>query len=406
MKKCMHELLVERNQLEFQNKLQTEMKKHNIDTLFLLRPENIFYATGYRVLTSYAPGMPTGVSIAVVPSEGNIKLLVNSLEKEAAMTQTSEFVDTEIFPSWVFIDDGTEQEEVPESIDPFGAIKLALSHSKGTIGLEKKSLTSSLASFLDKEIGNENIIDATSAIMNCRIVKTNWEIKMLKHAANHSEKVMKTVMKEVKEGMTCAEIENLLKYYGAKYDDLNSSIADIFVNTYGPYYYNSGLPRGYKVKNGDLIKFDGGFVHLGYYSDFARTFVVGNEVGEFEQKVFESLYKANELGVSMLKPGVKMNDIYNAVRASVESDGVIPQYKRGHVGHSIGVSPMLEEYPQIAPNIECELKENMVISLETPYACDGREGKHFGMNLEDTFVITKDGYERLTNMPDSLIVSY
>ena len=87
---------------------------------------------------------------------------------------------------------------------------------------------------------------------------------------------------------------------------------------------------------------------------------------------------------------------------AVEQSRLIPKYPRGHMGHSIGCSAGPEEFPQISPNNDRILQENMVVCLETPYSGAGDAPVHGGFNLEDTHLITKDGHESFTTMPDNI----
>ena len=104
----------------------------------------------------------------------------------------------------------------------------------------------------------------------------------------------------------------------------------------------------------------------------------------------------------MLKPGVAMRDIYHAIREEVEKSSLVPKYPRGHMGHSIGSGVGPEEYPTIAPGTDYVLEPNMVVCLETPYSGTGNAPVCGGFNLEDTHVITTDGHESFTTMPDNI----
>lgn len=57
------------------------------------------------------------------------------------------------------------------------------------------------------------------------------------------------------------------------------------------------MPRGYTLRDSDIIKFDVGFTHLGFQSDIARTYAVGGVAGDREQQVYDILYRANRLAV-------------------------------------------------------------------------------------------------------------
>ena len=156
------------------------------------------------------------------------------------------------------------------------------------------------------------------------------------------------------------------------------------------------------MQEGDVIKFDVGYQYLGYWSDIARTYAVGGKASDEVLEVFETLYRANRMGVEMLRPGMPMKEIYRAIRENVETSRLIPKYPRGHMGHSIGCGWGPEEYPTISPVTEYILEPNMVVCLETPYSATGQAPVTGGFNLEDTHVITADGHDSFTTMPDNI----
>src|SRR5699024_6595977 len=100
-KSVLHPLLKGRNQLEFQRKIQTSMDSSDIDFLIILKPENVFYATGY-----YPSAI--GLSIATISLDGDVKLIVSELDGEVANSLTSEHVEVKEYPTWVYLDDGTK----------------------------------------------------------------------------------------------------------------------------------------------------------------------------------------------------------------------------------------------------------------------------------------------------------
>jgi hypothetical protein len=50
--------------------------------------------------------------------------------------------------------------------------------------------------------------------------------------------------------------------------------------------------------------------------------------------------------MEILNPGVKMSELYAVARAEVEKSPLILVYARSLVGHSISVTPMLEDEPK------------------------------------------------------------
>lgn len=411
-----HPVLAKRDQNAILGKLQKIMQDKNIDALIVFRPENLFYVSGYYPKISNNVGT-VGVNLAVVPSEGPSKLVVSTLELEGAMESASEDVEVTSYPSWVFIDDGTEETrkaKVGDHIDAFSGIRRAVDLVKtlpkhGTIGVEMSFLTYALHEELGKLVAaidpEIKVVDSVSQVFNkARMIKTPWEIDMLRIAAQHDERTMYRVAQDVKQGMMCAEIDNLMNRYGYEEDKLFTADKNLFAaEAAGPYFGLSGIPRGYEIKEGDIVRFDGGFKHLGYVSDLARCFVVGDKPEPLAVEIYDTLVESFHRGIELLKPGTVMKDIYHTMVDYVETSACIPFYPRGHMGHSVGMNEGLEEWPQISPNMEVELQPGMVVCVEAPIWTNGRS-EHFGaFSIEDTFAITEDGCERFTHANESLI---
>lgn len=405
---CIHPRLAEREHELIQSKLRRSMAENGLDALILTRCENVLYATGYQSTIAYAGGVPSGVVMAVLAPDGSCHLITSSLERHAAAALTPDSVTVSDFPSWVFIDDGSvsSRREGTAHVLPFAASQIALdiirsSKPDATIGIEAGVVTHPMWTYLTQNGGDTRLKDATAAIMNSRMIKTPWEIGMLRHAAQYTEKAMHRLAAEIEPGMYPADIENRMLVIGRGADVERMISGQIFVYAFGPYYSLSGTPRHYRLQRGDIVKMDGGFVQLGYISDLARTCAAG-EADDASKRVFEALYKGFERGIELIGPGIRFCDLYAEVRRTVEGTGVIPYYGRGHVGHSIGISPLLEEFPQISPDCALEMAPGMVVSFELSYF--GAQGAPAvgGFNTEDTFVITEKGCERFTNAPKSL----
>ena len=76
----------------------------------------------------------------------------------------------------------------------------------------------------------------------------------------------------------------------------------------------------------------------------------------------------------------------------------LPNYSRGHFGHSIGMDDQTEEPPFIGPN-DSVLEPGMVMCLELPYY----PADVGGFNIEDMILVTESGHEVLTTLPRDLV---
>lgn len=402
LEKCLHPMLAKRDQNWFCNKLQTEMKKQGLGYLILQSPSNVFYATGYSPLV--------GSSAAVIPVEGDVYLVISTLESADAYASTQN-VEVCEFMSWVFIDNGSEESrrDKGDVMDPDAILHITLDLIKnkpmdGKVGVEMGSISHKFYTGLTSELPEGMLVDGSTVPRNCRVVKCQWEIDMLRLAAQEADKAWTAMIDSIKPGMPAWKLDAMFAYEAGKLnlEHGTASRGSSYIPAVGPYYGLCGMPRGYILQAGDVIKFDVGFQYLGYWSDIARTFAVGGSASDEVLEVYDTLYKANRLGVEMLKPGVAMRDIYLAIREDVEKSRLIPKYPRGHMGHSIGSGWGPEEYPTIAPGTDYILEPNMVLSLETPYSATGNAPVKGGFNLEDTHVITANGHESFTVMPDNI----
>ena len=90
----------------------------------------------------------------------------------------------------------------------------------------------------------------------------------------------------------------------------------------------------------------------------------------------------------MIRPGVKVADVFTAVVETVRREG-IPHYVRNHVGHGIGIDGI--DAPNITDTSDAVFEEGMVICVEAPYYELGLGG----IQVEDTIVVRKDSAENL-----------
>lgn len=104
---------------------------------------------------------------------------------------------------------------------------------------------------------------------------------------------------------------------------------------------------------------------------------------------------AREIMFSMLKPGTTVSSIEEKIMACFDSQGVSDKVLH-RPGHGLGLNN--HEEPTISLGNETQLTANMVISVEP--------GIYFkelgGFRHSDTVLITDDGYQLLTDVPDDL----
>jgi Xaa-Pro aminopeptidase len=106
-----------------------------------------------------------------------------------------------------------------------------------------------------------------------------------------------------------------------------------------------------------------------------------------------------------LKPGAAPSDIFEEVyRTEVVSRG-FEEHFMGYGGNQVlflghGIGLVIDEFPAIARKIEYPLKENMLIAVEPKKGIEG-----IGLvGVENTFLVTERGGERITSGADDLTI--
>ena len=118
------------------------------------------------------------------------------------------------------------------------------------------------------------------------------------------------------------------------------------------------------LREGDIVSFDFGVVHEGFYGDSARTVGVG-QVSETADRLMRITKESLMHGIAKAKVGNTLDDISAAIQGHAEKHdyAVIRRF----VGHGIGRS--LHEKPEIpnfvpALNAPLPLKAGMVLAIE------------------------------------------
>lgn len=125
-----------------------------------------------------------------------------------------------------------------------------------------------------------------------------------------------------------------------------------------------GFPTGRMLQEGDIVSFDMGVIHQGFYGDSARTYAVG-EIDDETRRLVQVTEESLMVGLQQAKEGNNLLDISRTVQEYVESRGfgVVKRF----VGHGIGRK--LHEKPEV-PNFVPEgmngvpLKAGMTLAIE------------------------------------------
>lgn len=239
-----------------------------------------------------------------------------------------------------------------------------------------------------------DIIPMTKLVEPLRMVKDENEIQTLQTACAITTEALIQCLPILRIGATEIAIANSLeqqmRQLGA-HDRAFPSIVASGPNSSIPHH----IPTERKIQSGDLLKIDFGARVDGYHADCTRTFVMGRPKS-WQIDLHELVKQSQQDAKSTLRAGAALSDIDSKARNVMAQADALHLFTHG-LGHGVGLE--IHEDPFFSPSNQTRIEEHTVITLEPGAYLPGQGG----VRIEDTVVVTKDGYLNLTELPHELI---
>ena len=263
------------------------------------------------------------------------------------------------------------------------------------IGFDPKEITVKKYNSL-KEQFEIDLIEKENIVENIRAIKNEEELSYIKKACEITANAFEYICTYIKVGMTEKEVrdelERKMKELGATGLAFDTIVAS-GSNSSEPH----AIPSDRKIEKEDIVLMDFGCSYNGYASDMTRTIFVGNATDK-QKEIYELVLKAKRDSINLIKEYAEAKDIDILIRKYFDEKGLEEKYIHA-AGHGVGLE--VHENPVINKNIEYILKENMVLAIEPGIYFENE----FGIRIEDTVLVTKEGVEILTkNAIDSIIL--
>jgi Xaa-Pro aminopeptidase len=264
------------------------------------------------------------------------------------------------------------------------------------IGIDERGILPNVVDGLRAKFPERQFVPAAHVFSEIRAVKTADEIARLARAVEITEEAIHACLRNARPGMTEREMAlefevSLLRQGARPWFSPTPSIV-------GFGRWSTGVNRPADVHPlvpGDHIRFDVGCLYQGYYSDIARTFCLGAP-SEKLARVYRAIRAGQDEALARIEVGVKASEVFENGMARARAEG-LPAFLRQHCGHGIGLE--VNEQPIISARTTQPLAEGMVLDVELAYYEPGFGGVH----VEDTLVVTEDGYRPLTRMSRELV---
>ena len=261
------------------------------------------------------------------------------------------------------------------------------------VGFEENYVTYKEYQYLKQKYKINNLAETEEIIEKLREVKDNEEIENIKKACEITDLCFEHLKSFIKIGISekeiAQEIEMFFKTHGADGLAFNTIVA-IGENSSNPHW----IPTDKKVEMASPILIDMGCKYKGYSSDMTRMMFMGCILEQIKP-IYDFVLKNEQIVEEQIKEYASIKTISQMI----ESEFKLNNYTLIHaLGHGVGLET--HERPYITSRNDTFLKENMVIASEPGIYLPGK----YGVRIEDTILVTKNGCEILTKSPKTYTV--
>jgi len=226
-----------------------------------------------------------------------------------------------------------------------------------------------------------------------RAVKDKTELANIIKAQRISEAVLKTILLNLRIGISEIEIANLIQQSFIK---LGAPILSFLpIVAFGKNSANiHHTPNKSKLKIGDIIMLDFGCTVNHYCSDMTRTYFWGEPTAK-QKRIYTTVLQAMEFAFKKLKEREKKCKVIDKVAREFLNKKFKNNFKHG-LGHGVGT--VIHEWPNFKPKSEDVLPVGCVMTIEPGIYLQG----FGGVRIEDMVLITRNGYQNLTKVPKNI----
>ena len=234
-------------------------------------------------------------------------------------------------------------------------------------------------------------VDLENAVCELRARKTPAEVAIIREAYRIADLGIEAALDTIRPGVTersvAAAIEAAMRGAGAEGTGIDTIVAS-GPNT-RPILARSTFRT---IDTDDLVLLTVAPRYEGYHAAIGRLVLVGDP-GPTVRDALDAAIRAQTTCADLLRPGIEGRAVEAAGRRVVSDAGLGEAFLYSGL-HSVGVIEF--EPPIFGPSSPAVLKPNMVISIDIPmFNTDWG-----GLRVEDGYLITEDGSERLVQTPD------
>jgi Xaa-Pro aminopeptidase len=366
------------------------MADEGLDALVVRAPDNVLYLTNFWGMKGY--------DACVFPREGEPVLICLEASAEdaerTAWTRDVRFVrgyhESDPRPPLARTLDAAV--EVARPYDRVGLeLSLGTQASDRMVG-EPTTFTKAWFDAFD------GAADATPLLARARMIKTEQEIARMRIANEIATQAMHHVRRQLQPGMKESEVAALWQGFvhgqGTARDDVELALPFSLIwagKGIKTFTATSDLP----VVEGEPVLFEIWVCADGYWADHTKNLVVSQLRDDYEE-LCQRLMAVYGSAIDFVRPGASMGELDRLVRDGLAEAGY-PGQPSHPICHGVGARAHEPPYPHQAAGGVFE--EGMVLAIEPGVYWEGGGG----LRVEDNFLVTADGLEKLSAFPDGVV---
>lgn len=331
-----------------------------------------------------------GLAAMLVSSTTNIRYLSGFAGSNGVLLVTAE--------SATLLTDGRYTEQAPKELKALGVdatVDITSNLFGGAAQLigaaDSLGFESAVLTFADHEqlakVVDVSLVPTSRLVEDLRARKDVGEVARIEAAAALADAALEATQPLLLERPTEQhfgfELDTAMRRLGADERSFETIVAS------GP---NGALPHarpsGRVIEQGDLVVLDFGALVDGYHSDMTRTKMVGEPTAK-QREMLEVVTLAQAAGRDAVGAGVEAKVIDETCRSIIDEAGYGDAFMHG-TGHGVGLD--IHEFPAVSSRSDTMLQTGHVITVEPGVYLPGIGG----VRVEDTVVVTDDGYRALT----------
>ena len=250
---------------------------------------------------------------------------------------------------------------------------------------------------LKEKFPHITVKDCSPQVWDLRKIKSPAEIELLRQAGQIGVKAHIAVMKATRPGVSEKELAALFEYVCKK--EKAQELAFYVILMSGPNHAFGHYHRHDRIlANGDFIILDAGPEYGYYNADISSTFPANGKFTPEQKKIYEMSYGIRKTCLDNYRPGITFKDVGEKVKEFLIKNGYDPENRKfrgliryGGYNHSIGLATHDPMGTFAGPDEVLRPGFVFACDINIPYP-----DQEMGIRLEDTVVITENGYENLS----------